>query len=836
MIGDTIKGRYQLESKIGQGSYGTVYKVIDKKNNNQYYALKQVLKSKIESDTNNYLKLALDNELKIMYLMSHENSVKLIEDFETKDCYNLIMELCDSDLDIVLKDHIRKNGKAFNELELYMIMSQFNKIFKKMQDEHVIHRDLKLKNIMVKFDKKVPIIGFLIKLSDFGFSKFMEENELTGTQLGTPATGAPEIMIGEEYNSKADLWSVGVIIFQLLYNTLPFPGRTKAELKRAILKSKGVKLPENNKNPITDICFDLINRLLKKDPNERIEFEDYFKHKFFSESHLKELMEKIQIKENLPTSVNSNNSEKNDSKEEKPKNKEIDLKIFEINDFDKRFEKLIKIKDLNGYKLYKAKDKKNDKYVYIKEITLDNKDKNKDKNEKIVNREIKLLASLKGKNFPEFIGFSKKDLNYNIVIEYFSGNILEDFIQRTQEKLSDSILESIYTQLKPAFSELKEKNIEFDALSSNNLAFSFYQSEYNFEIKIFDYGINKIFIEEKSKMFKMEDFLNFDEGKQKSYNYLNKKEPKIKDECIENIVKKIKNKIDFVINYFNGLTDENIFDNELYFNEVIIFLYLCALECKTIIKFLEINANMNILNIDKKNQEIHLLKINSNISSDNVYDYSYINFVEEDQYSDYLYNKENPSFSFFLNIFKDLYKKLDDIYKKILGNNNLLQQSNEEENKDEFISIYEDETAILDNSFSKKLIKECFKGGNINKFFLSRFENGNIFLSIGNKVKAINELKMSSYLYEYILLIKIILRKLNTTKEFVKICGSDFNKDFSIVSFIGRKIKSLHKKGDLGNLNDNELNDEVFDKIIKFYSKIEELINVIRPKDKKKII
>ena len=67
MIGDTIKGRYQLESKIGQGSYGTVYKVIDKNNNNQYFALKQVLKSKIESDTNNYLKLALDNELKIMY-------------------------------------------------------------------------------------------------------------------------------------------------------------------------------------------------------------------------------------------------------------------------------------------------------------------------------------------------------------------------------------------------------------------------------------------------------------------------------------------------------------------------------------------------------------------------------------------------------------------------------------------------------------------------------------------------------------------------------------------------------------------------------------------------
>lgn len=828
MIGDVINGRYLLESKIGQGAYGTVYKVKDKKNNNQFFALKQVLKSKIESDTNNYLKQALDKELKIMYLMSHENSVKLLEDFETKDCYNLIMELCDSDLDIVLKEHIRKANKAFNELELYLIMTQFNKIFKKMQDEHVIHRDLKLKNIMVKFDKKVPIIGFLIKLSDFGFSKFMAENELTTTQLGTPATGAPEIMIGEEYNSKADLWSVGVIIFQLLYNALPFPGRTRAELKRAILQSKGVKLPDNNKNPISETCFDLINRLLKKNPDERIEFEDYFKHKFFSKSHLKELMEKMNIKENLPISVNIDNSEKN----EETKNKEIDIKIFEINDFDRRFQKLIKIKDLNGYKLYKAKDKQNDKYAYIKEITLDDKDKNKDKNVKIVNREIELLAILKGKNFPEFIGYSQKDSNYNIAIEYFYGNILEDFIQRTQKKLSESLLESIYTQLKPAFLELKEKNIEFDAISSNNFAFSFYQSENNCEIKFFDYGINMIFFEEKSQMFKKEDFLNFDVEKQSTYHYLKKKEPIIKDEYFENIFKKIKNKINFVIKYFNGLTDENIFDNELYFNDIIIFLYLCALECKTIIQFLEINANMDVLKLDKKNQEIHLLTINSNTSCDNVYDYSYINFVKEDQYNDYLYNKENPSFSFFLNIFKDLYKKLDDIFKKILSNSKLSQHNNEEEKNDEFISIYEDETTILDNSFSKNIIKECFKDGNLNKFFLNRFENGNIFLSIGDKGKAINELKISVYLYEYVILLKTILRKINTSKEFAQICGNDYNKDFSIISFIGRKIKYLQKKGVLGNLNDNELKDEDFDKIIMFYSKIVKLINAIKPKIK----
>ena len=114
-------------------------------------------------NSNPYLVEALQKELSIMKLMSDENSVKLIEDFETEEKYNLVMELCDSDLDIELKKRKKKKKKGFNELEVQTIMNQFNKIFKKMQIEHVIHRDLKLKNIMIKKDKNIDIIGFLVK-------------------------------------------------------------------------------------------------------------------------------------------------------------------------------------------------------------------------------------------------------------------------------------------------------------------------------------------------------------------------------------------------------------------------------------------------------------------------------------------------------------------------------------------------------------------------------------------------------------------------------------------------------------------------------------------------
>ena len=111
---------------------------------------------------------------------------------------------------------------------------------------------------MIKIAPNVEFIKFIVKLSDFGFSKKLIDDDLTGTQLGTPATQAPETHTGK-YNKKADLWSIGVIIYQLLYKKLPFSSTNKMDLKREKLRWTSVKLPENSNNPISDKCFDLIN-------------------------------------------------------------------------------------------------------------------------------------------------------------------------------------------------------------------------------------------------------------------------------------------------------------------------------------------------------------------------------------------------------------------------------------------------------------------------------------------------------------------------------------------------------------------------------------------------
>ena len=162
---------------------------------------------------NVYLIEPLQKELYIMRLLSNENSVKLIEGFEIEDKYNFVMELCDSDLDIELKKKKSGTKHGFNEIQVQAIMNQFNAIVKKMQKEHVIHLDLKLKNIMIKYYKNVEIFGAILKLSDFGFIKLLNEGDIISIYLCYPDTKEPEIMKGNDYDARPDLWSIGVIMY-----------------------------------------------------------------------------------------------------------------------------------------------------------------------------------------------------------------------------------------------------------------------------------------------------------------------------------------------------------------------------------------------------------------------------------------------------------------------------------------------------------------------------------------------------------------------------------------------------------------------------------------------
>jgi serine/threonine protein kinase len=363
-------------------------------------------------------------------------------------------------------------------------------------------------------------------------------------------------------------------MYQLLYKeSLPFKIGDLKGLLRELKKFKSLKLPPEERKLISDECFDLLNQLLVTDPEKRIDFDQYFKHKFFSEEHKKELIKKY--------------SNPNNDKNKNIEIVEIKRITLKLEEFEEKFLKLRLLKDYNGLKIYKGKDRTNNEFVYIKEMKRDIIDSNKE-NKNIFDKEIKLLSLLKGPNFPKCFGIYETKSFYLIIYEYYHGNILEDFICKRKGLLNESLKKSMMMQLEPSFLELKKKNIILKNISSKSLVFSYYQNENNFMIKLFDFYINSIFFKEddNSVNFKFEDFIRDSNDKNKENmsnenNLIGNLKPIIKDEYLEKLLEIIKNKIEIITNYFQDFfVDKNIVETERisnYYKEIIILLYFCLL-------------------------------------------------------------------------------------------------------------------------------------------------------------------------------------------------------------------------------------------------------------------
>ena len=209
---------YEILTTIGQGTFGNVYKGKEKETN-ELIAIKMVDLNRMRENLLNFFELSeieekiqlyineFINEYENMNLCSKNtiNSVKCFEYFINNDNLVIIMELCNKNLSKLLLE--RK--KAFNEKEIFEILNQLNNAFKIMKENKIIHRDLKLENILIKYNKDKT---FTIKLSDYGSSKKVASltRNFSNSIVGTNIYMAPEILKGQEHNYKCDLWSLGM--------------------------------------------------------------------------------------------------------------------------------------------------------------------------------------------------------------------------------------------------------------------------------------------------------------------------------------------------------------------------------------------------------------------------------------------------------------------------------------------------------------------------------------------------------------------------------------------------------------------------------------------------
>jgi calcium-dependent protein kinase len=206
--------------------------------------------------------------------MDHPNIMKIYEFYSQPHSYSIINELCPYG---ELFDEIIKNGpfdEDYSAYVMYQILNGVNYCHKMK----VVHRDLKPENILIASKDKST--GYpLIKICDFGTSKFFEKNQIQKKTIGSSYYIAPEVL-KKKYNEKCDLWSCGVIFYILLTQKPPFGGANDVEITQNVLVGK-YDLNEENLKKCGQECIDLLKKLLTMDPNKRINAEKALEHPFF---------------------------------------------------------------------------------------------------------------------------------------------------------------------------------------------------------------------------------------------------------------------------------------------------------------------------------------------------------------------------------------------------------------------------------------------------------------------------------------------------------------------------------------------------------------------------
>lgn len=294
-----LKDSYRVGPEIGRGSFANVYKAQHIQTRTPV-AIKSVQLSRL----NKKLLENLDHEIAILKKMKHPHIVSLLDTYKNPSYFYLIMEYCSLG-DLSFFSRKRKeiseslplinsmfqrypptpNGGLHEDVASHFL-KQLASALEFLRKNQLIHRDIKPQNLLLCPPHKSESLAIeagikglwelpVLKLADFGFARILPASTMADTLCGSPLYMAPEILRLERYTAKADLWSVGAVLYEMVSGKPPFKASNHVELLSIIEQTNNaIRFPDSTK--ISAKMTALIKALLKKDPTERMSFAEFF--------------------------------------------------------------------------------------------------------------------------------------------------------------------------------------------------------------------------------------------------------------------------------------------------------------------------------------------------------------------------------------------------------------------------------------------------------------------------------------------------------------------------------------------------------------------------------
>lgn len=258
--GSTVIGHYEIKRTLGKGNFSTV-KLAQHRITHHSVAIKIVKTTTLSED--NLMKI--NREIDVLKKLSkHEHIVRLYQVIKTKRYFMLVTEYCANG---ELYDYLVDKGKL-SEPKSCNYFLQIISAVEYLHFHNVVHRDLKAENLLLTNDFKT------VKIADFGFANYYQQDKLLSTWCGSPPYAAPELFKGLKYvGPPVDIWSMGVILYVLVCGSLPFDGHNLVFLKSRVLSGK-FRIPFF----MSTECEGLIRGMLRLDPERRFSIRQIKAH------------------------------------------------------------------------------------------------------------------------------------------------------------------------------------------------------------------------------------------------------------------------------------------------------------------------------------------------------------------------------------------------------------------------------------------------------------------------------------------------------------------------------------------------------------------------------